>query len=198
MLRKSSLLLSLLLAFVASAHATTITSAAFVAPTVIDFEAVPGGAINGFYSGLGVTLVNLDGGITYSTSAAPASKTATNFGSGYPAGEFLFASAKTRFGVDITTNVGDNTTIFAYMGSVLVGSEYFVTFGAGGNGSFAGVEFLSGFDRIVIDPQNNVNGAMALDNARFEGAPLPEPASIALLGVALAGLGVARRRRSSK
>lgn len=195
MLRASSILLSLLFAFASSAQATTINSAAFVAPTVIDFQTAPNGAINNFYASLGVSLVNLNGGETYQTSAAPSSLTATNFNSGFPAGEFLFSSAMTRFGVDIITNSGDNTTISAYLGNVLVGSEFFVTTT---NGQFAGVQFLTGFDRIVIDPQNNVNGAMAIDNARFEGNAVPEPTSIALLGVALAGFGAARRRRNSK
>ena len=198
MVRQSIMTIALVLGLNLSAQATIIGAGDFASPTVIDFETAPSSLIGGFYSGLGVTMAHISGGQTYATSAAPASLTGTNFFDepGFPDGELLFSSLMTRVGMDITTNPDDDTTIYAYLGLTLVGSETFDTFGSGVNGSFAGIEFLSGFDRIVIDTFGPNTGSFAIDNLRFEStATVPEPGTFALLAMPLIGLAASRRRR---
>ena len=74
----------------------------------------------------------------------------------------------TRVGFDITTNDPDNTTVSAYLNGNFVGSEYFDTGGAGSTGSFAGIEFLSGFNQLIIQAEYNANGAFGIDSFRPE------------------------------
>lgn len=180
------------------ASAAIVGTGAFSSPTLIDFNGAPNGLIGNFYSGLGVSFAHLDGGQSYNTGTGGGSSlTATNFSTepGFPNGEATFSSLITRVGFYITTNGDDNTTVYVYNGATLVGSETFDTFGAGSGGSFAGIEFLSGFDRIVIDTFGPINGAFALDDFRFEGSAVPEPGTLAILGLGLAGLAATRRRK---
>jgi hypothetical protein len=185
-----------------AASGTIIGVGDFLSPTIIDFETVPSGLIGSFYAGQGVTFAHLDGGQTYNTGTGGGSSlTATNFYSeaGFPNGEAIFSSLINKVGFYITTNNGDNTLVSAYSGSSLVGSEFFTTGGGGNDGSFAGLSFTSGFDRIVISTEYNINGAFAIDNFRFEGGtqPVPEPATMLLMGTGLAGL-IGTRRKKKK
>lgn len=50
-----------------------------------------------------------------------------------------------------------------------------------------------GIDRLVIA---NTGSQWAMDNFTFDTQPVPEPATLALMGLGLAGVGFARRRRS--
>ena len=180
-----------------NSQAAVIGAGAFSAPTLIDFETAIGGAIADQYSGLGITFLNfnLD---TYQTSSAPGSRVALKFVQGAnPNGELLFTSAITRFGFDASTNPEDDTTLVAYLGSVLVGNAFFDTFGAGNGGSFVGIEFASGFDRVVVQTTSVYNGAIAIDNVLFEAAApnaVPEPSIFALFSIAMIGMLVARGR----
>jgi hypothetical protein len=186
-----------------SASATVVTSSAFISPVIIDFDAAPATPIGAFYSGVGVTFVSLCGGSSFDTGGG-VSPTAANFFNGcdpgptFPSnGEALFASPVIRVGFDITTNDTDDVTVSAFLGATFVGSHVFDTGGSGTSGSFAGVEFLGGFDRIVIDAAGTTNGAFALDNFRFEADAVPEPASSFLVAGALLGLaGCVRSKRS--
>ena len=184
-------------AFTLEARAAIIGPGDFAAPTLIDFEAVPSGPIGAFYGSLGVTFAHLDGGSLFNAGTGSGiSKTATNFFTepDYPSGEASFANLVTRAGFFITTQPGHTTTVYAYDGATLVGFESFSTGGGGVGGSFAGIEFSSGFDRIVIDTIGPINDSFAIDDFRFEGEPVPEPSTLLLLGAGL--LAGARRRRS--
>ena len=189
----SALLVSF--AFTLEARAAIIGPGDFAAPTLIDFEAVPTGPIGAYYSPLGVTFAHLDGGGLFNATGSGMSKAATNFFTepGYPDGEAFFANLVTRAGFFITTQPGHTTTVYAYNGATLVGSESFSTGGQGLSGSFAGIEFSSGFDRIVIGTIGPINASFAIDDFRFEGEPVPEPSTLLLLGAGL--MAGARRLR---
>jgi hypothetical protein len=183
------------------AGAEIIGEGDFVSPTIIDFEDAPEeGLIDNFYAGSGVTFAHLDGYNEYDTGTGNgSSKTATNFFTepNYPDGEASFVNPINKVGFFITTNPDDNTTIYAYLGDTLIGSEFFDTYGQGLGGSFAGIYFASAFDRIVIDTAAITNGAFAIDDFRFEAQPVPIPAAVWLFGSGILGLfGIRRKMRS--
>lgn len=196
---------ALTLGLAVSANAATIDITEFDNPTVIDFETLPAGAIGNFYAGL--TFVNLYGGYTYDTGHGN-SKTATNFTTGssspYTSGTICWDSIITQVGFDITTNYSDDISLTAFFatGGSIVGSHDFVTGGAGGGGTFIGMEFASGFDSITIGAYGGNNGAFAMDNLRYGGGtspdPVPEPATMLLMGTGLAGLLGYKKRKAAK
>lgn len=184
------------------ASADPIGPGAFVSPTLINFESAPDGRIDGRYSGLGVTFSELfGGGFADVGTGSGVTGVATNFpvfvgcpAAGCSDASAQFSSLHTRVGFYVSTNPADDLTIFAYRGTALVGSEFFLTNGAGHGGSFAGVEFASGFDRIVLHTTRVENGALLIDDFRFEGpAPIPEPATAVLFASGLVGACLRRR-----
>jgi hypothetical protein len=183
-----------ILALAAPSQATIIGVGDFASPTIIDFEGLGGGEIGATYPG--VTFSGLQGGNFYDTGTGNGiSGTGTNFDNGFGNPLATFASAVTRAGFYITTNDGDDTTVYAYLGATLIGSHFFDTFGSGVTGSFVGIEFLGGFDSLVIDVTSNVNGALAIDDFRYEGSAVPEPGTLLFLGAGLAALSLRRFRR---
>lgn len=150
---------------------------AFSSSAVIDFETGPEGLIEDFYGELGVTMADLaiPAG-TYDTGTGEgASRVACNFDligelSGVPPGELWFDPAVARVGFHVTTEEPDDVTVTAYLDGTPVGAELFDTGGGGSGGSFAGVEFDSPFDRLVIDAEDELAGAFCIDDLRFEAA----------------------------
>jgi PEP-CTERM motif-containing protein len=196
------LAISLMLARQASAD--PIGPDAFTSPTLIDFESAPDGPIDSRYNGLGVTFSELFGGGFADVGTGSAiTGVATNFPvfvgcppAGCPDASARFSNLNTRVGFYVSTNPADDLTILAYRGTSLVGSEFFRTGGGGHGGTFAGVEFASGFDRIDLDTTNVENGALVIDDFRFEGspAPVPEPATLILFATGLVGVRRCRLR----
>jgi hypothetical protein len=207
MVRRLTVVVGLAISLVVSreASAEPIEPDAFIAPTVINFESAPDGRIDARYSGLGVTFSELfGGGFADVGTGSGITRVATNFpifvgcpAAGCPDATARFSSLNTRVGFYVSTNPADDLTIFAYRGTSLVGSEFFVTSGAGRGGSFAGVEFVRGFDRIVLHTTGVENGALLIDDFRFEGspAPTPEPATVILFATGLVGACLRRRLR---
>ncbi len=103
-----------------------------------------------------------------------------------------FSSALTDIAFGFISNPG-TSTFEAYLGTMLVETA---TVGTSTNSQFVGFTG-SLFDSIHINAGGG-NQAFVLDNLQSRSAgAVPEPASVALLGMALAGIVVSRLRRQS-
>ncbi len=85
-----------------------------------------------------------------------------------------FSSPVTRLGFDTITNNTDDTTLTIFRSNVQIGS---ITFDTSVPDSFVGIEDSDGIDRVIVDAANNFNGAICINNFRFEGPAGPEDCS---------------------
>src|SRR5215510_5875174 len=95
-------------------------------------------------------------------------------------------SATGYLGNNFVQSVVQGTLLGFHSGPVFNGPVYLLELGAIGGTTF--------FNRVVID-LTEADGPELFDNLQFSSRRLPEPATVALLSVALASLVLARRRR---
>jgi hypothetical protein len=179
---------------------------------VIDFNAIPNeAAINTQYVGSGVAFSGALFGLTNSgdTSLFNGSTIASNWiyfnpGSDYQGATWsaTFGTPQSIVGFQVESNADDDVTIEAFSGATSLGSVNF----SNPNGTvvdFIGIRDFAGFDRISVTTANNSVGFFAMDNFRFEqqddgdgdGNVVPEPGTLALVGLGLVLSFSARRAK---
>lgn len=112
-----------------------------------------------------------------------------------------FSPSVNAVGFNISTDLGicgsggvDGTaSVSLFSGATLLDTQTFTT--ATNLSTFAGWSGLGAIDNLRIVVSSN-SDFLSLDNLRYGNTTVPEPGSIALVGLALAGIGAARRRKS--
>lgn len=173
-------------------QSTDATTAGFTTTTTYGFTEA--GLANG------TVVTNQYAGVNFSPNLYQGSQDCTGFpnmttpclGNYFPVvvpWTVIFSSVQTQAGFNMVTN--PNTTLFeAFLGATLVDSSSVSTdFTSGSN--FYGFEAVS-FDSIKVTTSGD--GLMLLDNLTFNSNAIPEPGSLALVGLGLAGLVSLRRR----
>lgn len=144
--------------------------------TTIDFEDAPGGLIDNFYTSSGVTLENLTGGVFGDVgTGAGSTAVACNLVPDppqFPKAALDFSPRVLRAGFYVSTQDADDTIVAIYFSDgTEKGRKTFNTGGGNGGGSFAGVEFPSGFDRLEFEATRAGAGFVCIDNLMFEEPP---------------------------
>ena len=219
-------MLTLLLPVTASAGLITTFSdrAAFdaaVGTTVVeDFGPdanfpITSGILNSFTNEAGILPGDIAPGVTYSTEVGTGNFFNIDAGGGFQGGfldSIVFPSGERTLTVNFDTAVA----AFGFDTNSLMGSAFslLINFSDGTStefsqavGSGLGLQFF-GYQSSLVDIDslnirgNNTTFNFALDNFTFGGgsgsvSPVPAPGALSLLGLCLAGMGVARRRQQA-
>jgi hypothetical protein len=197
---------SVALARPAAAATFTMDQAAFAAGnpglTTIDF--------NGLCDGAAICAPPAFSGVTFTAPApviadGPTFGAPTDFLADNTAGGFLdiaFNPGASAVGFNIAANftapevIGD-MTVSLFAGAMLLDTQTFHTNGFDTFDTFVGWSGVAGLDRLHISVANRLD-FVSIDNLSYgrAAAPVPEPTSIALVGIGLAT--IARRRWNAR
>lgn len=183
-----------------AAHATVVT---FSGDTV-------GAKANGFVSG-GVTFSDTNGSGLQILNGLPvecadgSNLCLANFGDDAGALRMDFSGSFNSLALDFGNDnpgfipVGGLALLQLFMDNVLVGEASTVVNLddiMNQTVAYSGAAFNSAIFAFTDSDKNRVGLIEVVDNITYDNGEVPEPATIALLGLALAGMGMARRRKA--